>query len=111
MKNTTSKGREAEKAVADYLQNKGHKLLAMNWRNRWCEIDVITSKDSRVYFTEVKYRMHDTWGGGFDYVNEKKLQQMHFAAEYWLATNNWTGESVLCAAEVDASMHVTFVEL
>lgn len=111
MSSTTSKGRHAEQAVAAYLVSLGHEVLCMNWRNRWCEIDVISKKNRCVYFTEVKYRMHDNWGGGFDYIGEKKLRQMKFAADYWMTTENWKEDAALCAAEVDATMKITFVEL
>jgi Holliday junction resolvase-like predicted endonuclease len=38
-----------------------------------------------IYFVEVKYRNSDKWGSGIDYITPKKLQQMQFAAEFWMA--------------------------
>ena len=109
--NTTSTGREAEELVAELLKSKGHKILAMNWRTRWCEIDIV-SKDRRcVYFTEVKYRGSAAWGGGFDYIGPQKLKQMQFAAEFWLNEQRWVKESQLQAAEVDAEGKVKLLSL
>ena len=108
---TTSTGREAESLVASALTGEGHKIVAMNWRTRWCEIDIISTHRRIVYFTEVKYRSSNKWGGGFDYVSGKKLEQMQFAAEMWIATNQWSGEVQLKAAEVDQQGNITFVDL
>ncbi len=108
---TTAIGREAESAVADALRKLKHAIVAQNWRSRWCEIDVISTHKKTVYFTEVKYRSNDAWGSGLEYITPKKLQQMQFAAEFWLAENGWSGEVVLQGAEVDSAMRVTIVEI
>lgn len=84
---STEIGRRAEQVAADYLQAKGYEVLARNWRTRWCEIDLIVSKRRVVYFVEVKYRGNAQQGSGLDYITPRKLEQMHFAAEFWLARN------------------------
>ena len=108
---TTSTGRQAEELVAQKLKGRGHKIIAMNWRTRWCEIDIVSKDKECVYFTEVKYRSSPEWGSGFDYITSKKLKQMHFAAEFWIAENNWSKESQLQAAEVDDEQNVNLVSL
>ena len=72
----------------------------------------MTKKDV-VYFIEVKYRKNDAFGSGIEYVTPKKLKQMKFAAEMWLSSNNWTGESTLAAAEVQGqfALDVELLEL
>jgi len=108
---STSVGREAEELVAKELVESGHKIVTMNWRTRWCEIDIISKDKKCVYFTEVKYRSSDEWGSGFDYVNPKKLKQMQFAAEFWLAENKWSKESLLQVAEVNSANEVSIIEI
>ena len=108
---TTSSGRQAEELVAQHLQADGHTIVGMNWRIRWCEIDIVSTTKDCVFFTEVKYRSSSAWGDGFDYITPKKLNQMHFAAEFWLTQNKWTKESQLLAAEVDAGKSINLVEL
>lgn len=108
---TTSVGRNAEEHVAAMLRNKGHSILSKNWRNRWCEIDIISSYKNTVYFTEVKYRASSVWGSGLEYISSKKLRQMHFAAEFWIAENKWRYDACLLAAEVNAEGMITLVEL
>jgi len=109
--NTTSVGRDAEELVAEELKVRGHKIVTMNWRTRWCEIDIVSKDKKCVYFTEVKYRNSDSWGTGFDYITPKKLKQMQFAAEFWLSENKWRHESLLLAAEVDNNGCIEVIEL
>jgi uncharacterized protein (TIGR00252 family) len=108
---TTADGREAEALVAKYLENKKHKILSKNWRTRWCEIDLVSTKMKCVYFTEVKYRSSNDWGGGLEYITPKKLKQMKFAAELWLNENNWKNEVILQAAEVDKTGKIYLTEV
>lgn len=99
-KQTTTIGREAELVVAKYLEKIGYKIIAKNWRNRWCEIDIIATKKGIVYFVEVKYRHTNAWGDGLDAITKTKLKQMNFAAQNWLATNTYKGNAQLLAVGV-----------
>lgn len=100
---TTDRGKRAEHAVATFLKEQDHKILEHNWRTKWCEIDVITQKDTTVFFVEVKYRETTHQGDGLEYITPKKLDQMTFAAELWVASHNWQGEYCLAAAAVSGS--------
>ena len=82
---STSLGRQAEDAAASHLHRLGYNLLAQNWRTRWCEIDLIVQKNTTIHFVEAKYRSTTGFGTGLEYITPKKLQQMHFAAEFWLS--------------------------
>lgn len=108
---TTEDGRRAEQLVADMLRSQGHEILAMNWRTRRCEIDIVSKKKKTVYFTEVKYRKNSSWGSGFDYITPKKLHQMEFAAQMWATVEKWDGEMVLNASEVDSRNGVEIIEI
>ena len=99
MKTTTS-GRKAEAAVASYLAQNGYKILAKNWRTRWCEIDLIAQKGEIIHFIEVKFRFSESHGSGFDYITGHKLNQIKFASRYWNAQNKWDGDYRIIAAEV-----------
>lgn len=108
---TTADGKYAEKIVAKELEVRGHTILSMNWRTRRCEIDIVSKKQKTIYFTEVKYRSNNSWGSGFDYITDKKLQQMKFAAEMWAALEKWEGEMVLNASEVNNANEVEIIEI
>lgn len=86
-KNTTKVGNIAEENAAKYLENKGHEIVARNWKCKICEIDIISMKDEEIYFTEVKYRKSDRFGNGLEAVDEVKEKQVRLAAEYYLTVN------------------------
>lgn len=93
-------GRSAEAAAADYLRRKGYKILAQNWRTKYCEIDIVVAAKNTIYFVEVKFRLNSSQGEGLDYITTKKLDQMRFAAEVWVNDQGWTGDYCLAAMEV-----------
>jgi putative endonuclease len=97
---TTEIGRRAELIAAEFLEDKGYKVRERNWRNRFCEIDIIAAKKNVIYFVEVKFRTSAGQGTGIDYITPKKLSQMRFAAEFWCAENSWDKDWRLVGIEV-----------
>ncbi len=97
---SVASGRRAEAAAAAFLEHKGCRILARNWRTRMCEIDLVAERGGVVYFCEVKYRSHSRQGSGLDYITPKKLRQMHFAAESWVHAHGFAGQYQLAAVEV-----------
>jgi putative endonuclease len=100
---TTIQGHRAEAAAAHYLVQRGFQILEQNWRTRRCEIDIVARKKKCIYFTEVKFRAKHDWGDGLAYITERKLAQMRFAAELWVAQHNWRGDQALLAISVGPS--------
>ncbi len=105
-----SVGHAAEQRAAHYLKTEGYKIIELNWKTKYCEIDIIAEKDKTVYFVEVKYRRNDKQGYGLDYITSKKLRQMEFAAEMWVSNHNWQTDYCMAAMGID-DQEVTFVEL
>lgn len=97
---TTSVGRRAESVAAQYLEQLGYRILSQNYRTRTYEIDIIAERDSITYFVEVKYRKSDDYGSGLEYITPRKLRQMQFAAEVWLADHPQHDASRLSGIEV-----------
>ena len=102
-------GHSAEVRAAEYLKQNGFIVIELNWKTKYCEIDVVAEKDKAVYFVEVKYRRNNNQGYGLDYVTPKKLNQMRFAAEMWVSNNNWSGEYQLAAIGIDGN-EITFLD-
>ncbi len=86
-KDTTGVGKMAEMAASQYLEECGYTIIERNWKTKWCEIDILASKDDVVYFVEVKYRRRADQGGGIAAITPRKLNQMNFAARLWLHSN------------------------
>lgn len=83
-------GDSAETIAADYLKRKGHRIIERNWKTKFCEIDIVSTKGSILYFTEVKYRKVAQQGDGVAAITPKKLKQMQFAAELYGARKHLT---------------------
>jgi ribonuclease HII len=83
-KNTTAIGEQGETAVCNYLIKCGHEIVTRNFKTKYCEIDIVSIKDNKIYFTEVKYRKNSLAGGGIAAITNQKLKQMSFAAELFL---------------------------
>ena len=93
-------GRLAEEAAAAHLIRLGYAILDRNWRTKWCEIDIVTSKNDCVYFIEVKYRKNAHYGDGLDYVTPRKQDQMRRAALSWTQAHRYLGDYNLSAISV-----------
>ena len=102
VKNTTMMGSRAEEKVAEYLTGLGHEIVVRNFKTKFCEIDIVSVFEGKIYFTEVKYRRSDFRGGGFAAIDFKKQQKMRFAAESFLKFRREFAEfsPLLAAAEV-----------
>lgn len=81
---TTAIGTKAESVVADYLESQGHQIIARNHKTKFYEIDIVSTKAGKIYFTEVKYRKNESHGTALDQITSRKQQQMRFAAEAFL---------------------------
>lgn len=80
---TKAIGDKAETEATNYLVREGHSVIERNWKTKYCEIDIVSSKDDTIYFTEVKYRKTPHQGGGIAAITGKKLEQMKFAAKLY----------------------------
>ena len=102
VKNTTSVGQRGEEAVVEYLMREGHEIVVRNHKTYFYEIDIISVKNNKIYFTEVKYRRNDFAGGGLAAIDEKKQKQMRYAAESFLKFRQEYGayDPLLAVADV-----------
>lgn len=73
-------GDKSESSAAEELIRRGHVIVERNWRTKWCEVDIISTKADTYYFTEVKHRKDSRSGDGLAAITSAKLQKMRFAA-------------------------------
>lgn len=70
---TTEIGRLGESVAVEYLEKKGFRIAALNFRAGRGEIDIIAwANDRLLVFVEVKTRSSDHFGGPEEAVNAKK---------------------------------------
>lgn len=85
MKNTTAIGKQAEAFACKYLISNGYMIIARNYRDRFCEIDIIAKNKEFICFVEVKYRNTEAFGGGLGAIDNCKQSRLKRSAEYWLS--------------------------
>lgn len=99
-KTTKQLGDTAEEKVAEMLQNDLHEIIARNWRTKFCEIDIVSKKGRTFYFTEVKFRKSADFGGGEAAISKKKIEQMRFAAKFFVHENNLENADLRLACSI-----------
>lgn len=104
-------GHDAEKQAAAFLKQNSYEVHELNWKTRYCEIDIVAKKDKIVWFIEVKSRRTNSQGFGYEYVTPKKLQQMTYAANMWVQSNDWSGDYRLAVISIDGEQITLIDEL
>jgi putative endonuclease len=89
-------GNAAEDAAADFLQQKGLKLIARNFRCPYGEIDLIMQDGKTLVFIEVRLRSSSNFGGAAMSITQSKQQKLKRSAERYMQLH---GE---CACRFDA---------
>ena len=80
-------GAFGEAAAADFLRKKRYEILAMNYRCRLGELDIVAKQRETFVFAEVKLRREGGYAGAAEAVTPVKQRRLRFAAEAWLAEN------------------------
>lgn len=80
-------GAWGEAIAADYLAGKKYKIVAMNYRCRFGEIDIIAANKQYLAFVEVKLRKSDKFAAAAEFVNIHKQERLRSTAELYLAEN------------------------
>lgn len=81
---TKNLGNAGENFAANYLEQRGYKILARNFRVRSAEIDIIAELDDVIIFVEVKTRSSIQYGLLVEAVNFRKQQKIIEAASVFL---------------------------
>ena len=87
MQNKSVLGAWGEAAAAEYLRRKHYQILAMNYRCRYGEIDLIAQNAKYLVFVEVKLRASDAFAAAREFVDVHKQQRLRTSAELWLSQN------------------------
>lgn len=82
--NPQQSGQAAEALARQFLEQRGLRLLAQNWRCRLGELDLVMLDADTVVFVEVRYRRHSAWGGAAESVDARKREKLSRAAQHFL---------------------------
>lgn len=91
-------GALGEAAAADYLRKRRYQVLAMNYRCRLGELDIVAQDGAETVFVEVKLRREGGYAPAAEYVTPVKQRRLRLAAESWLQENG--GEDRPCRFDV-----------
>ncbi|HTO16901.1 MAG TPA: YraN family protein [Edaphocola sp.] len=87
MSSKISKGKIGEAAAIDFLKQKGHEILDVNYRRERKEIDIISLDGRILVFTEVKTRSNFDFGYPEEAVDSLKQEHIKSVAEIFLLEN------------------------
>ena len=77
-------GNAGENFAAKYLEERGYKIIAQNYRVRSAEIDIIAELGEEIIFVEVKTRSNTRRGLPAEAVNLRKQKKIIGAASVFL---------------------------
>lgn len=86
-------GAEAERRAAEYLAQRGLKLVESNFHCRGGEIDLIMRDGAALVFVEVRARALSKFGGAAESITATKQARIVLAARHFLARH---GADVPC---------------
>lgn len=81
---TAANGAHAEQLAAEYLQRRGLRVVARNYRCRQGEIDLILQDGDTLVFAEVRLRKNAAFGGAAASITARKQQRIVLAAQHYL---------------------------
>jgi putative endonuclease len=92
MKHHLATGKSGEEIARRYLVEKGYQIVAVNWRYRRAEIDIIASKPGWLIFVEVKTRSGTFYGSPDQFVDRRKQRLIVDAAVVFMNRTGFPNE-------------------
>lgn len=80
-------GKLGEKAAQEYIKSYGYKIIDVNFKNRYGEIDIIAKDKEFIVFIEVKSRTSIKYGLPCEAVNYTKQNKIKNTALYFIQNN------------------------
>lgn len=86
-------GKAGEEMARSYLIKKGYRILDVNWRFNYKEIDIVAQDKDIIVFVEVKTRSTTAFELPKEAVTIKKMRNLVYAADQWLQQKSIDQES------------------
>jgi putative endonuclease len=81
-------GKEGEKEAQEFLEKKGYKIVAKNWRFERAEIDILAQIQETLVVVEVKTRTSLDFGLPQDFVKPAQIKNLCKAVDAYIQMNN-----------------------
>ena len=82
-----TRGAWGEAQAAAFLQSKGARITARNYRTRYGELDIIAEQGGCLRFVEVKTRQDARFARACEAVTPRKQEKLRITAELWLQSH------------------------
>lgn len=82
--NTKLQGSWGEALALEFLKKKKYIPVAMGYRSRYGEIDIIVRSGGYIVFAEVKVRKNDKFAEAREFVDRNKQERLRKTAQLWL---------------------------
>ncbi len=82
--NRREKGAQSEEIAAQYLKEKGYRILQRNFRWKGGEIDIIARQRDLIVFVEVRSRAYSEFGLAAETINFSKREKIKRTALLYL---------------------------
>lgn len=84
MPKTIETGKNGEEQAAVFLKTLGYQILAVNWRVKHLEVDIVAQDGNELVMVEVKTRASDLFGTPESFVNRDKQRKLIKAAHEYI---------------------------
>jgi len=81
-------GRQGEETAIEFLKQNGYRILEINYKSKFGEIDIIAKEKNAICFVEVKARASCDFGLPQEAVAARKQRQISKSAIDFLKKNN-----------------------
>ena len=99
---TSLLGKWGESLAAEAYRKNGYKIVSVNYRSRFGEIDIIAENKSFIVFIEVKLRKNSNFGAASEFVTYSKQKKLSMTAEIWLSQNETKKQARFDVVEIYA---------
>ncbi|WP_018132587.1 YraN family protein [Effusibacillus pohliae] len=82
------RGRWGESVARRHLESMGWEIVAVNWRCRYGEIDIVALDGADLVFVEVRTRSSNRFGTAAESVDWRKQRKVRQVAAAFLAANS-----------------------
>lgn len=85
--NTRQIGIRYEKKAAEYLMQRGYRIVEKNYRCRLGEIDLVGIEQDYLCFIEVKFRKNSRMGNPLEAIDLNKQRRIIKTAQFYILTH------------------------
>ena len=113
MKHNQRIGKWGEDTAAEYLAERGYKIVARNTRTPYGEIDIVARQGDVTIFVEVKARTSNKMGLPEESITARKREHMLAAADYYAAeheVDHWQIDVIAIEGKPGITPSITYFE-